>query len=614
MMATTMTVVVAGRSLVASRRQPTEPCRVVVTTVPLSFWGGIDFETGQIIDATHPLCGECITDTIFCVPSGRGSCTASQVLLELCLRKTAPRAIVLRDLDGLLSVGAIVADQVFDCDAVPDIVQLDQDFDALLQEDRAAHYGLVVQNRVIVLGATPQEVLDQAAVVTTREEEPIVLSPEERLMMQSATSQAQLLATRILIRYAHLVAGSSRTYVDIAAVHVDACTYIGPGGLQLARRLQGGTVAVPTTLNAGSCDRQNVDNTEYAQQALALGDAYLGLGCQPTFTCAPYLLYNDTKFHNQDLCWGESNAVVYANSVWGARTEKYADYLDLCCALVGKTVATGVHLYRQPQILLDATNVLNEIAQTGPHQNLDSLFPVLGYLCGTLSDGKIPLLLGFQHHQDWSITRDNLKAFCAAFGTTGTSPLIHIAGVTPEAKEKLPEYLEACRTTRVIHWDDLQETYATLDAASDQEDIHLVAVGNPHLSQEECATLATLVEGRTLKRPLVACMARSLYQDQPARVTRRLHEFGVQFIHDTCWCMLLDPPVIPPQGSIIVTNSGKYAHYGPSLTQRQFRFASLEDCVTAAVTGKVAAQKRPAWFGARRSFATWGQVLRRVVK
>jgi cis-L-3-hydroxyproline dehydratase len=110
----------------------------------------------------------------------------------------------------------------------------------------------------------------------------------------------------------------------------DGCTYIGPGGLKFVKALEaaGGQVSVPTTLNAVSADRRQWRALgvpdDYAAAANAVGDAYLQLGCQPSFTCAPYLLLPDAKYVGQDWVWGESNAVVFANSVLGARTVRAA--------------------------------------------------------------------------------------------------------------------------------------------------------------------------------------------------------------------------------------------------------------------------------------------------
>ena len=102
----------------------------------------------------------------------------------------------------------------------------------------------------------------------------------------------------------------------------------------------------------------------------------------------------------------------------------------------------GVHVSenRLPSILIDAENLirdhflpaLNDAQQLSDMRyGLDSFFPAMGWLCGKLSDGRIPLIVGFDALP--RVTADNLKGFCAAFGTTGTAPLFHMANITPEA-------------------------------------------------------------------------------------------------------------------------------------------------------------------------------------
>jgi cis-L-3-hydroxyproline dehydratase len=368
-------------------------------------------------------------------------------------------------------------------------------------------------------------------------------------------------------------------------------------------------VKVPTTLNSVSTDRQRWKALgvpeRYAQNSIALGDAYLELGCQPSFTCAPYLLPCPPRL-GDDIAWGESNAVVYANSVLGARTEKYADYLDICCALTGFVPAAGVHLAanRLPGIVLDATDLLTTVEELVGAADVDMVFPILGHLCGALSDGKVPILVGLEK---WAgrITPDNLKAFCAAFGTTGSSPLIHIAGITPEAENEsdVRRLLEGCGdVTRVVSRGLFEETIRTLDSgggggALDDDRVQLVALGNPHLSTTECETLSELVTAVGLpKSPdvrVVACISRDVLKSANERHVDTLTRWGVEFVNDTCWCMLLDPPVIPAKRtSKILTNSGKYSHYGPGLTNRAFRFGSLEDCIRTATTGRYASLRQ----------------------
>lgn len=629
--------------------------RVLLSNTPLSFWGGIDPESGRIVDVTHDLHNELVTNTILCLPASRGSCTASQVLLELILNTTtiddndnnktslAPRAIVLRDVDGLVCVGALIAQEILFRDkpntsvqgsATPDIVHVgDNGFTDLLQQQTKSAdscFGTILTNGTLLVGTSPEEVEESASRwmesrssanerIATEDSSIFSYSSQESQLLQEASSKAEEMALGVLFRYAHLVTSGPRsvsidshsdaspTYVPISSAHIDGCTYIGKGGLEFVRQLvaANGTVKVPTTLNAVSTDRQRWQQLgvpiDYATNAIALGDAYLELGCQPSFTCAPYLETVSVRIPQlgQDIAWGESNAVVYSNSVLGARTEKYADYLDICCAIAGMVPAVGVHLMenRKPHIILDATQILKDLDAT-PEQHIlqtDLLYPILGHACGTLSDGKVPILIGLEEWKD-RVTNDNLKAFCAAFGTTGSSPLIHIAGITPEAKDKgtVDKLLSGCDARVAVTMAFLERTYKMLDSdgASTSDRVDLIALGNPHLSISECAQLENLVaETEQLKKHpnvrVIACLSRTIYEEARERGhIQTLEAFGMEFVNDTCWCMLLDPPVIPANpNATIMTNSGKYSHYGPGLTDRKFRFGSMRDCIQSATTG-----------------------------
>ena len=161
------------------------------------------------------------------------------------------------------------------------------------------------------------------------------------------------------------------------------------------------------------------------ERAAALADAYLAIGATPSFTCAPYLL-ESAPAAGEHVGWGESNAVVYANSVLGARTQKYADFLDACVALTGRAPAAGAHLDDGRRATLELRIPALPPAATRD----DSVFPTLGYACGLHAEGRVAVLSGLE---DAAPTADELKAFSAAFGTTAAAPLFHIAGVTPEA-------------------------------------------------------------------------------------------------------------------------------------------------------------------------------------
>ena len=94
--------------------------------------------------------------------------------------------------------------------------------------------------------------------------------------------------------------------------------------------------------------------------------------------------------------------------------------------------------------------------------------------------------------------------------------------------------------------------------------------------------------------PTAFKLSRQIYQEaNKFGYIEPLQQFGMEFIHDTCWCMLITPPIIPKnKNSILLTNSGKYAHYGPGLTNRSnFRFASTQQCIQAAITGTYTTKK-----------------------
>jgi predicted aconitase with swiveling domain len=115
-----------GRTLVAGRAVGT----AVVLDEPLSFWGGLDPATGVLIDSHHPQLGANLAGCILVMPAGRGSSSSSYVLAEAIRAGTAPAAIVLREVDGIVALGAIVARELYDIHTP--VIALDADaYDAL---------------------------------------------------------------------------------------------------------------------------------------------------------------------------------------------------------------------------------------------------------------------------------------------------------------------------------------------------------------------------------------------------------------------------------------------------------------------------------------------------
>lgn len=264
-----------------------------------------------------------------------------------------------------------------------------------------------------------------------------------------------------------------------------------------------------------------------------------------------------------------------------------------------------------PDIIIDAKELIQEdvIPAIEQGHDVESFYPAMGWLCGKLSDGQIPLITGFESLP--SVTSDNLKAFCAAFGTTGTSPVFHMAHVTPEAmQDTIDNLLISCNRRVLATKQDLCLAYQTLDGGSDESDnrVHLVALGNPHLSVTELRHISEII--RSDVRPkhqdveVIATLGRHVYEEgRKLNYIQDMETFGVRFVNDTCWCMLLHPPIIPhSKDASILTNSSKYATYGPGLVNRTLRFSSIYGCIEASKTGTISQHCGvPKWL---RSFST----------
>ncbi|ANH06250.1 aconitase X [Shinella sp. HZN7] len=541
---------------------------VIATGEALSFWGGVDPATGRVIDVHHPLHGVTITGGILMMPSSRGSCTGSGVLLDLALTGRAPAALVFSEAEDVLTLGALIAAEMFG-KSLP-VLRLSQAaFDALCRAGSAR------------IGETAIEADGLTIPVAPPATAALDLTEDDRAMLDGRDGIAVALAMRITTAMA--AQQGAHELVDVVQGHIDGCIYASPANLTFAETMaeMGAKVRVPTTMNAISVDRahwqaQGVPPS-FGDPAARLADAYVRMGCRPTFTCSPYLLDSAPKT-GEAIAWAESNAVIFANTVLGARTAKHPDFLDLCIALTGRAPLSGVYLdeHRKARRIIDVDL---------PDGIDDAFWPLIGYLAGRAAPDRIPLLRGLTAARP---TRDDLKALCAAFGTTSAAPMLHIEGVTPEADGAALPAADRVTITRA----DMVEVWTMFNEGP--AEVELVAIGSPHASLSECEALADALAGRRCHADVaVIVTAGRDVMAEAGNTVARLREGGVQVLPDLCWCSISEP-VFPPKTRTLLTNSGKYAHYGPGLSGRTVRFGNLSDCIEAAVTGRVP-PRLPAW-------------------
>ncbi len=540
---------------------------IIATTEPLSFWGGIDPATGRVIDVHHPLHGQCLTGAILLMPSTRGSCTGSGVLLDMALSGRAPAALVFAEPEDVATLGALIAAEMFG-HALPVLRLPATDFAALSARPQAriTTEAVIAGNLVLPLTPPATAALD--------------LTDDDRAMLEGVAGAATQQAMRITCAMA-AQQGAARL-IDVSQGHIDGCIYASPANLTFAQAMAdlGAKVRIPTTMNAISVDRANWQRQgvppSFGGPAARLADAYVAMGCQPTFTCSPYLL-DSAPGEGEAIAWAESNAVIYANSVLGARTAKHPDFLDLCIAITGRVPLSGVYL--------DENRAARRILDIDLPESIDDAFwPLIGWLAGQASPDRIPLLRGLAGAAP---SPDDLKALCAAFGTTSAAPMLHVEGVTPEAGRIAPgaDRVTITRADMAAGWRTLNERPEAVD---------LVAIGSPHASLPECRALAAALNGRRVAIPTILTAGRAVIAEARAEGTlTALEAAGVQVLPDLCWCSISEP-VFPPATRALMTNSGKYAHYGPGLSGRAVRFGALEDCAAAAITGQ-APHRLPRW-------------------
>jgi predicted aconitase len=410
----------------------------------------------------------------------------------------------------------------------------------------------------------------------------VELSDRDRAMLDGGLGPAAQLAMSILVRMADVYGAPS--LMDISQAHIDSTIYLGDATLEFAERLAslGARVAVPTSLNVSGVDecgwQQWAVSPEWAAKAARQMLAYERMGAVPTWTCAPYQTTMRPVF-GQQIAWGESNAIAFANSVIGARTERYPDLLDICCAITGRVPAVGLHLSenRAGQLLLRLDGVPARL------QADDQFFAVLGHLVGKLAEDLIPVIDGVTV----TPSEDELKAFAAAAASSGRVALFHIVGVTPEAPT-LDAAFQSRQPDRIlpISVADLRAARAELTTA-DGRDLDMVILGSPHFSLAEFARLAPLVTGKRVHSRVRFLVTSSRFmkdEAQRAGVLAPIVAFGADITLDTC---ILASPMLPPEIKTLMTNSAKYAYYAPSLLNTRVTFGSLADCVASAVAGLV---------------------------
>lgn len=387
------------------------------------------------------------------------------------------------------------------------------------------------------------------------------LTQEEERILAGEAGWTKQKAMEILVAIGD-IHGAVRL-IPITSAHLSGASYKTIGDAVAFIANLDGHVAVRSTLNPTGMDRERWGDMRippaFVRKQQEVVEAYSRLGVSLDCTCVPYLLGQPPR-RGEHLAWAESSAVLYVNSVLGARTNMEGAPSALAAALIGKTPLYGLHLpaNRRPAIRIC---VSCPVADAG--------YSALGYLIGDLAGSKIPLI---ELPPTSRPSTDELKNLAAAIGATGSVGLFHITGSTPEAAAATELPAEKVE----LDLKDLEQFFCPPDRGE------VIAIGCPHCSATELQRILALVHaasrGRKVQKEFFIFTARAI-KDRMPDVVKRLEEYGVTVICDTCF-------VVSPafeQYRCVITNSGKMYRYVPLLCGgAEARLCTTEECVKLA--------------------------------
>jgi predicted aconitase len=414
------------------------------------------------------------------------------------------------------------------------------------------------------------------------------LSSQDHDLLSGHHGPAMQLAMELVLQAARIL--KAERLVPVTYAHIDACFYNGQAHIDFAQFCldHGARIPIPAWTNNGVVSETHphlyagnpdVETVEGARKLMAL---YAQLGCKPTWTCAPYQLPNGPKF-GEHIVVGESNAVTYYNSVTGARTNKYGDYLDVACALVGKAPFAGLHTDegRKARLRFD----ISQLPEAWRRENV--FHHLLGYHLGRIAGREVPIVTGLLP----IATKDDLKAVSTAVAASGGVELWHGVGVTPEAP--ILEAVFERGATHAVTRENLVVAQQQLSSGRDGL-LDMIALGTPHFSASEFQAVMEALDDRKSKVPFTITTSRFVWDYIKSKGwADALEKSGVTIIGDICSYYA---PGINGMKGRVMTNSAKWAYYAPGMLPVEVCFGSLRECVESAVRGEV--WRDPALWGA----------------
>lgn len=384
------------------------------------------------------------------------------------------------------------------------------------------------------------------------------LTRQEEKMLDGEYGWANQVSMKILVRLGELF-GATRL-IPVQSAHLSGVSYkhMGDASIDFLKALAegGGKAQTLSTLNPSSFDPTYLPkryHRERLEKQSRIINLYSCMGINPTLTCTPYYLREPKQ--GQHLAWAESSAVIYANSVLDAWTNREGSPSALAAALIGKTPDYGVHqaANRQPNVLVKVETSLKNEAEYG----------ALGIHLGKMLKDKVPAFKGLQSPSD-----DDLKQLGAGMASSGMTALFY----------QKPRREEAKLETISIETKDIKEATSGLCTTTEAPD--LVFIGCPHCSLKEVKGVAGLLKGKKMRKDveLWVCMSRYV-KERAKNYIDVIERAGGRVLCDTC---VLVTWIKDLGVHTLITNSAKTTFYAPTLNEVDVTLAPINECVKAA--------------------------------
>ena len=345
-------------------------------------------------------------------------------------------------------------------------------------------------------------------------------------------------------------------------------------------REQGGNFVTRVTTNPTAIDPTKweeigiPEEDEVMQRRLTA--AYAGMGANSCNSCIPYLVGNSPRF-GEHMAWGESSAVVYANSVCGARTNREGGPSGLASALTGRTPEYGFHLEenRYGKFLVKVEAPLNDMTDYG----------TLGCFTGKIAGQDTPVFTGIPDNP----TIEQLKALSAALASSGSVSMFHAVGVTPEAPSEEAAFGDN-EPEKVIVFGEAEkaETEAFLNKEP-SDHVDWVLVGCPNATVQELREVSEALEGKKVHDDVALLVTTSgaMYaMAERVGYVETIEKAGGTVVRETCPFLARSRSIAPKKGyTTLTTNSAKMAFYAPGQFGLTTHYGNLDRIMKAAING-----------------------------